>query len=255
MKKSILALTFLLLGVNTLNNESVANKEQKFSSVIFKSTYKQTQLLELYTSEGCSSCPPADEWLSHLKNNPDLWKKYVPVAFHVDYWNNLGWVDQLSSKEFSKRQRSYSNQWNNTTIYTPEFVLNGEEWILKNKILDNGNKSVGVLKADLDNVGRLMVSFFPKDKLKNVEVNIAILGSEIISKIKAGENEGRTLTHYFSVLNYKKSTMKNSENNFTFETLINVPEHSAKLYSLAIWVNLDNDLRPLQSLGGNLTVK
>jgi len=66
------------------------------TAVTFTSPSQQTTLLELYTSEGCSSCPPADQWLSTLKNNPRLWKEIIPVAFHVDYWNDLGWKDEFS---------------------------------------------------------------------------------------------------------------------------------------------------------------
>lgn len=56
---------------------------------------QQTTLVELYTSQGCSSCPPAERWLSSLQNDPRLWKELIPVAFHVDYWNYLGWNDQI----------------------------------------------------------------------------------------------------------------------------------------------------------------
>jgi len=62
----------------------------------FESGDTQNSLIELFTSEGCSSCPPADAWISQLKESPDLWKKIVPVAFHVDYWNNLGWRDRFA---------------------------------------------------------------------------------------------------------------------------------------------------------------
>src|SRR5437868_3719162 len=73
---------------------------------IFQSGEDQTVLLELYTSEGCSSCPPAEQWMTQLKNAPGLWKSFVPVAFHVDYWDYLGWKDVLSSPNYSQRQRN-----------------------------------------------------------------------------------------------------------------------------------------------------
>lgn len=98
------------------------------SPVVFQSADRQTALLELYTSEGCSSCPPAEAWLSKLKNEPGLWSEYVPVAFHVDYWNGLGWRDRLSNEQYSERQRSYAQSWSAQEIYTPELVLNGKEW-------------------------------------------------------------------------------------------------------------------------------
>ena len=85
-------------------------------------------LVELFTSEGCSSCPPADAWISQLKESPDLWKKIVPVAFHVDYWNNLGWRDRFAKPEFTARQRRYVAAWGGDSVYTPGFVVNGKEW-------------------------------------------------------------------------------------------------------------------------------
>jgi hypothetical protein len=97
-------------------------------TVVFQSSDHQTALLELYTSEGCSGCPPAEAWLSQLKNLPRLWKDFVPVAFHVDYWDYLGWRDPWATKGFSERQRSYAQPWGSDSVYTPGFVLNGKEW-------------------------------------------------------------------------------------------------------------------------------
>ena len=65
----------------------------------FESGPQRTHLLELFTSEGCSSCPPAEAWLSKLKADPRLWKDFVPLAFHVDYWDHLGWRDPFAAKE------------------------------------------------------------------------------------------------------------------------------------------------------------
>src|SRR5437773_2365288 len=93
-----------------------------------QSAESQTPLLELFTSEGCSSCPPAEAWFSKLKDSPKLWKDFIPVAFHVDYWDHLGWKDPFSSKTFSERQGKYAAAWQNESIYTPGFVWNGTEW-------------------------------------------------------------------------------------------------------------------------------
>ena len=68
---------------------------------------QKVSLLELYTSEGCSSCPPAETWLSRLTTDGRLWKEIVPVAFHVDYWDDLGWKDRYAKQEYTSRQRSY----------------------------------------------------------------------------------------------------------------------------------------------------
>src|SRR3981081_4368209 len=75
--------------------------------VAFESKPARTTLIQLYTSEGCSSCLPAEEWMSGLKNQPRLWQDIVPVAFHVDYWDHLGWRDPFASKIWTERQGGF----------------------------------------------------------------------------------------------------------------------------------------------------
>src|SRR3954454_1449306 len=79
--------------------------------IVFESKPARTHLIELFTSEGCSSCPPAEAWLSKLKTEPQLWRDFVPVAFHVDYWGHLGWRDPFASKIWTARQYEYSSCW------------------------------------------------------------------------------------------------------------------------------------------------
>lgn len=95
---------------------------------VIESPPERVALLELYTSEGCSSCPPADRWLSELKTNNELWTRVVPVAFHVDYWDYLGWPDRFAAASFSNRQREYALQGAVSTVYTPGLIYNGSEW-------------------------------------------------------------------------------------------------------------------------------
>src|SRR5580700_10527630 len=101
----------------------LAGLSAQAAPIQFQSAEAQTALVELYTSEGCSSCPPSESWLSRLKEKPGLWNEFVPVAFHVDYWDYLGWRDKWSNKQFSDRQRAYAGVWASENIYTPEFVL------------------------------------------------------------------------------------------------------------------------------------
>src|SRR5436190_8435201 len=74
----------------------------------FESGPQKAHLLELFTSEGCSSCLPAEPWFSKLKTVPGLWKDFVPLAFHVDYWNHLGWRDPFAAKECAARHAQYA---------------------------------------------------------------------------------------------------------------------------------------------------
>ena len=75
----------------------------------FESGEKRVAVVELFTSEGCSSCPPAERTFSKLATNPALWKTFVPIALHVNYWDNLGWKDRLASVEFTQRQHTYAS--------------------------------------------------------------------------------------------------------------------------------------------------
>ncbi|MEP6511076.1 MAG: DUF1223 domain-containing protein [Dokdonella sp.] len=84
----------------------------------------RAHLVELYTSEGCSSCPPADRWLSALPANAQL----IPLAFHVDYWDSSSWTDRFSDPRFTQRQHSLAARSNSSLIYTPEIAVDGREW-------------------------------------------------------------------------------------------------------------------------------
>ena len=142
----------------------VAAVNAQNTSLTFQSSGKQTALIELYTSEGCSSCPPAETWLSRLKESPGLWKDFVPLAFHVDYWDYLGWGDPWASKSFSDRRRAYAKQWRSDSIYTPGFVLDGKEWRDWSGRKD-GPKSAGakagVLTVSSSGTNRWQVNFVP----------------------------------------------------------------------------------------------
>ena len=94
----------------------------------FSSGSERATILELYTSEGCSSCPPADRWLSQLKSDPGLWRDVIPLAFHVDYWDYIGWKDEFAREEYSARQRRYAWEGNANSVYTPGMFRNGTEW-------------------------------------------------------------------------------------------------------------------------------
>ena len=90
-------LSFTLVSIFLVFPAFAVSANAEAPAKTIQSTAKQVALIELYTSEGCSSCPPADKWLTSLKSSPDLWTQWVPVAFHVDYWNYLGWDDAFAN--------------------------------------------------------------------------------------------------------------------------------------------------------------
>lgn len=228
-----------------------------FAEVRFVSPVKQTTFLELYTSEGCSSCPPADRWLSTLKEDPRLWKEIIPVAFHVDYWNYLGWKDEFSRAEYSQRQRNYA-RWNNLrTVYTPGFLKNGQEWRgwFRIKRLDTmPGKEVGQLMATIDN-GMVKALFTPSTTMGDtVYLNIAWLGFDLETKVQAGENEGKTLKHDFVSFNTNaiKGTAKNDVYTWQFKAdVASLPVADAsKRRGVAFWITEGQDPTPIQATGG-----
>ena len=117
---------------------------------VFETGPQKTHLIELFTSQGCSSCPPAEGWLSKLKSEPGLWKNFVPLAFHVDYWDRLGWRDPFAAKEWTARQYQYSTNWKSESVYTPGFVLDGREWMERNVPPQSAEKP-GVLRLSITN--------------------------------------------------------------------------------------------------------
>jgi hypothetical protein len=217
---------------------------------------QQISLLELYTSEGCSSCPPAEAWFSTLKNDPGLWEKLVPVSFHVDYWNHLGWPDPYSSEDYTQRQREYGAQWRSESIYTPEFVLNGmEAHPMEGNIgMISSDHLPGTLKATLQSDGSLRVAFLPRKPVtKTLIAEVALLGNDITGIVPRGENAGRNLHHDFIALALIRCTLEPAAASSMEEykgTLI-LPSHlKVPATALALWVRSADSLTPIQAVGG-----
>lgn len=218
----------------------------------FNSTELRTNLIELYTSEGCSSCPPADRWMSQFKQDERLWKAFVPVAFHVDYWNYIGWPDRFSNPEFGQRQRTYASKNKLSTVYTPGVMLNGKEWRERQnkQALNLDQKNiVGQLDVAFDN-DQIMATFLTTNNNKTAFLNIAILGFDLITTVEAGENRGRELQHDFVVLGYHRQAMERSETGYALTTKRPMLIEKAEKKGLAAWIDYENDPSPVQATGG-----
>ena len=223
-------------------------------TIQFSSPVEQATLLELYTSEGCSSCPPADRWLAKLKQDKRLWTQLVPVAFHVDYWNYLGWQDDYAKPQFTQRQQFYARLGYARNVYTPGFFLNGREWrgfFSRRNITQQQGKSVGQLKLEITG-DTISTSFMPiGSEDKPLKLNIALLGLDIHSNVKAGENRGKILEHNFVVLRYKNITAsKDGDNYFGSVRNFDISRYQVKNFAIAAWVTRDDDPTPIQATGG-----
>ena len=209
---------------------------------VFESGPQRAHLIELFTTQGCSSCPPAEAWLSKLKNEPRLWKDFVPIAFHVDYWDRLGWRDPFAAKEWTARQYQYSELWKNESVYTPGFVLDGREWMERSVPKTSTEKS-GALKLSIVS-GKVVAEFQPADGgTQDVDLHVATLGFDLKTKVTAGENSGRNLGQDFVVLSLANQKMSAGKTEFAFN-----PDPRAG--AIAAWITLPNQLEPIQAVGG-----
>ncbi len=219
----------------------------------YQSGINQTGLLELYTSEGCSSCPPADRWLSELTERDQVWSDYIPIAFHVDYWDYIGWNDRFADPSYSQRQRDHAATLGMRTVYTPGFFYNGQEWrnwfSRKLTAFPPGNKP-GVLTLNVDN--RLAnVTFNATDKnLRRPQVTVAILGFGISTQVKAGENRGKTLDHDFVVLGVAKKRLSQSSEGLKATLPVPTTKIKATRFGIVAWVSQGNTPAPIQAVGG-----
>lgn len=167
-----------------------------------------TALLELYTSEGCSSCPPADRWLATLPKRGWVPDRVVPLALHVDYWNDLGWEDPYSQKIFSRRQYRLAALTGARAVYTPQFILNGDDLPHWRSLADAAIRRVNARPA------RANIALTLARGTRRIEVTadiraktgagrpgmyIALYENNLVGHIEAGENRGLTLRHDFVV--------------------------------------------------------
>jgi hypothetical protein len=165
-------------------------------------------LVELYSSEGCSSCPPADNWLSQWKNSGAT-QSIVPLALHVDYWNSLGWTDRFSQHRFTERQQTLTDLAGGHTIYTPEIFVSGRElrsWSQRDSfqsrigtvIAEPAQANVALeLKPQAKGAFNVDAQFTSKtaDATGQLNAYVAVYQNALNSQVGAGENSGATLHH------------------------------------------------------------
>jgi len=219
--------------------------------IVIESPPYRVAMLELYTSEGCSSCPPADRWVSGLKTQPDLWRRFIPLSFHVDYWDYIGWPDRFASPAFSDRQRRHASGQSMRTIYTPGFFLNGAEWRWRGGDLGAELEQVpaGTLEVAINDAD-LTVRFVSELQHGDLRASVALLGFGLETRVKAGENAGRTLSHDFVVLSVEEAALKLEGNVFKARLASPSRKVDAQRYAIVAWVNSKGSQVPIQAAGG-----
>jgi len=220
-----------------------------------KSGQNRVNIIELYTSEGCSSCPRADKWLSSLKNNDEVFKKFIPMAFHVTYWDFIGWKDTFGEVKHDNRQRYYSsNIWNKNAVYTPQFIINAKEyrrWFSFQGMPSFKKQYGGNLEVQIRDK-QIKTSFYSKKiHSQEVKVNTIILGFDYAIEIKSGENDDKTLEHDFVVLKHIEQDSKIIGNKLTLKTAFPFIKKDKHSKAITVWVS-DKNGQIIQAVGGYL---
>ncbi|BAU52212.1 DUF1223 domain-containing protein [Mucilaginibacter gotjawali] len=201
MRPTKIFILAMLLMVATLGTKAYIGT--KLLTHIKKES-KGFAVIELFTSEGCSSCPPADALVAKIAKEDKDMPVYI-LAYHVDYWNRLGWKDAFSSADFSKRQNEYASYLHLRQIYTPQIIVNGktefvgsEEGTLRSAIKTNlqvaspAQLSLGISAVEK---GQATIKYSADGTDSNTVLLIAVLQKNAQTKVERGENVGRTLSH------------------------------------------------------------
>lgn len=177
-------------------------------------------VVELFTSEGCSSCPPADRLLAEIVAEAnESGRRIFCLSFHVDYWNHIGWRDPYSNAVFSDRQRSYAQAFENGRIYTPQMVVNGRtEFVGSNRSIAERAITSALSEAVAVGLSLNLVSSEPTEVVityqvselpKGAVVNFALVERGLFQEVKRGENSGRRLQHENVVRAFRTLSDKN----------------------------------------------
>jgi hypothetical protein len=188
-------------------------------------------IVELFTSEGCNSCPPADKLLRRLETTqPVPGALIIGLEEHVDYWNHLGWSDLYSGSVYSDRQNQYAAKFGSDTVYTPEMVVNGSSYFVGN---DSDSAVQAISKAADDSHGVVALTHEADGKLAvhisgassrsgTLKVYLAVTESGITSNPTRGENRGAILTHSALVRSLSTIGVIRPGNTNAFESVVDI---------------------------------
>ena len=158
-------------------------------------------VVELFTSQGCSSCPPADAFLETLKSKPGI----VTLSYHVDYWDYLGWRDTLGSPEYSQRQYDYAKSRGDSNVYTPQTIINGRTHFVGSQTskvsagIAEARASNGAQWVDIamsDNKTDIMIDIAAGEPTKKATLWLMAFAPSISTDIKKGENAGKVIAYH-----------------------------------------------------------
>jgi hypothetical protein len=188
-----------------------------------------TPVIELYTSEGCSSCPPADRWLSTLKTSAASGRAVVQ-AFHVGYWDYIGWVDRFANPAYTDRQRQIARRNAQSGIYTPQVVRNGQDWRDYSHAFGSGTEPARAriaLQKSADDAFEALVT--PADGVGAWGAYWTVTEHGHSSNVKAGENSGEFLQHDFVVRQYVPAGEYRGTSRVSLRAVSGEPSHPRQI--------------------------
>ena len=222
---------------------------------------RTTPLVELYTSEGCDSCPPADRWLSSQFPRGGDANRALALAFHVDYWDRLGWTDRFASHAYTERQYAAMQANGKTFVVTPQILLQGHEFpasrrTMPQPALDRIAREPAVATIELTatsdgkEVAATAVSRVVDSAARaKTNVSIAYVDSGLVSDVKAGENKGVRMTHDHVVRALKSAPAGDA----SFSTRFTVPAEPGVSPALVAFVQNTSTGDVLQAVALPLT--
>ena len=246
VKKIVLGVAAIAVVFAFLSYSKIAPKPENGD---VNSNFRPIVVLELFTSQGCSSCPPADRLLEQVKHQfPD---EVFALSYHVDYWNYIGWEDPFSNSSFTKKQREYNDKFNYRSNYTPEVVVNGREHFVgsNGQKMNNAIARFGQLAPDNElniangrvNGREVSFDFEVQGPLKGAQLRTVLVLDERTTVVKRGENRNRTLTNSNIVVaeNYKTVAESKGISQITIPSIVRDQE---ELYLMVFLENEDADI-------------
>jgi hypothetical protein len=224
---SIFTIALLLTAVSCVNISKAGNKDTGFA------------VIELFTSEGCSSCPPADAVVAKIQKESEGKPIYI-LAYHVDYWDRLGWKDTFSSADYSNRQKQYV-EWMHSAdgAYTPQIVFNGKtEFVgseestlrsdIKSSLAINAVAQLSLSGIETDGQ-KIKLQYHTGGNTRNTVLQLALVQRSAQTKVERGENSGRTLSHVQIVRALQTVKLKQADGSAQISIPKGVDTHGAEL--------------------------
>jgi hypothetical protein len=191
--------------------------------------FADNDVIELFTSQGCSSCPPADALLGEYAGQPGL----IALAYHVDYWDDLGWRDRFSVPEAAKRQRSYAERLTRSGPFTPQAVVNGERSFVGsdrralNQAIAGKHSAIAVQLSVAR--GELVIALPQHSMAESVDVNVIAYLPEATTQVGSGENARRTLREFNIVRAFRRAGSWNGESRQLHVALSSLPPEASRV--------------------------